>query len=162
MKSWITPFHTYENGWVSLPIYDITGLPEIIEVKSKKLKLKDEFHITMMAARDLAPSLNADDPVEAEKQLVADFVEFQKTNDLSRYTPSDVYRFVKRDDRETVIQMVEVPGINELYYFLRQKYNVDLPTQPAHITLYKKDGYRGIGLLSDEEIDRDSEIIEII
>jgi hypothetical protein len=50
---------------------------------------------------------------------------------------------------------------SEFHISLGQKFQKELPAQVAHITLYTLQPNAGIGILSVEELQRDSEIVEV-
>jgi hypothetical protein len=58
--------------------------------------------------------------------------------------------------------MAEVPNLDKFFEKLRDKFHKDIPLQPTHLTLYVNRPERGIGLLSDDELKRDTEPIEIV
>jgi hypothetical protein len=152
----ITPQHNYDNGYIGLVNIAREGLPDKIVVEGYELLKKREFHVSLMAVKHLAPMLKADNPKRACETLKQDFLDFAKTHDLRGFRLTGEHRLVKRDTRVTVVAMVDMPGISELFEALREKHNVAFPIQPTHITLYTLQPGAGIGLLSAEELQRDS------
>ena len=157
----ITPYHSHSYGYIFLVIKDLTDLPTKIEIDGKTLFKKEEFHVSLMALKHLVPLINAGTNNVTEDDLVQDFIDYQSTADLSQFQPTNEFRYVKRDGRETVIAMVNVPNIEGLFERLRIKYCVDIPTQPTHITLYSLRPDASIGILSQFELERDSKQIEL-
>lgn len=157
----ITPYHNHDNGYVSLVLKDIGELPSEITVNEKTLLRKGEFHVSLMAIKNLLPLINAVDTNVTEDDLVRDFLEYQSSVELSDYTPTNEFRYVIRGERETVVGMVDVPNIEGLFEQLRGKYGVNLPTQPTHITLYTLQPEVGIGILSQDELAKDSKQINL-
>lgn len=157
----ITPHHSHDNGYISLVISDLADLPEQINVDGKTLLRKGEFHISLMALKNLLPLINAVNADVTELDLVQDFLDYHSNFQLAEYAPTNEFRYVIRDERETVVGMVEVPHINGLFEQLRAKYGVDIPTQPTHITLYTLQPEAGIGILSQDEIEKDSKPISL-
>jgi hypothetical protein len=69
---------------------------------------------------------------------------------------------VQRDEQKTLILMVEVPRLIDFFNQLERKYHKSLPLQPTHITLYTlPPDVIGIGILSQEELKRDSRPVPI-
>lgn len=157
----ITPHHNHDNGYISLIIKNFVTLPDEITVSQKTLLRKGEFHVSLLALKNILPLVNAVDASVSEDDLVQDFLDYQKDVELSEYNLTSQLRYVSRGERETVIIMVDVPNLGRLFDKLRAKYNVDLPTQPTHITLYTLQPETGIGILSNDELQRDSKSIEI-
>ena len=157
----ITPYHNHDNGYVSLVIKDFVDLPETITVRRKTLFRKSEFHVSLLALKNILPLMNTVDAKVNEDDLVQDFLDYQKDVELSEYSLTSQLRYVARGERETVVVMVDVPNLGGLFEKLRKKYKVDLPIQPTHITLYTLQPEAGIGILSNNELERDSNPILI-
>lgn len=157
----ITDHHNYDNGYIALVDLELANLPDQITVGNKILLKKSEFHISIMAIKNLAPLLNPDNVEAAAKQLKDDFVEFAKTHDLTQFSLTNEFRHVKRDERETVVAMVKLENLDALFSHLQQKYGIEFPLQPAHITLYTLQAEAGIGILSYAELERDSVQIQL-
>lgn len=157
----ITDKHSYGGGYISLRNFDLQNLPETISVDSYELLKKGEFHVSIMALKNLAPMLNPENPEQASEQLEQDFLEFVKTHDLADFHLTGESRLVTRDERVTVVVMVELKNINELFDYLRSKHGVDFPTQPTHITMYTLQPEAGIGILSQEELTDSSSVVDI-
>ena len=157
----ITDRHSYGGGYISLRNFDLQNLPETISVDSYELLKKGEFHVSIMALKNLAPMLNPENPEQASEQLEQDFLEFVKTHDLTDFRLTGEYQLVTRDERVTVVAMVELKNINELFDYLRSKHGVDFPTQPTHITMYTLQPEAGIGILSQDELTDSSLVVDI-
>lgn len=157
----ITPYHNHDNGYISLIIKDFVTLPDEITVSQKTLFRKGEFHVSLLALKNILPLVNAVDARVSEDDLVQDFLDYQKDVELSEYNLTSQLRYVTRGGRETVVVMVDVPNLGGLFDKLRAKYKVDIPTQPTHITLYTLQPETGIGILSNVELERDSKPVEI-
>ena len=157
----ITKQHSQGGGYISLRNFDLQKVPEKISIDGYELIKKGEFHVSIMALKNLAPMLNAENPEQASEQLKQDFLEFVKTHDVTDFRLTGEYRLVKRDERVTVVAMVELKNINELFDYLRSKHGVDFPTQPTHITMYTLQPDTGIGILSQDELESSSSVVDI-
>ena len=157
----ITPYHNHNNGYISLIIRDLVVSPNEITVGQKTLYRKSEFHVSLLALKNLLPLINAVDASVSEDDLVQDFLGYQRNFELSEYGLTSQLRYVMRAERETVVVMVDVPNLDGLFKELREKYRLNLPTQPTHVTLYTLQPEKGIGILSSGELERDSKPIEI-
>lgn len=135
--------------------------PDKITVNGNELFKKSEFHISIMAIKSLAPLLDPDNVERASELLKQDFLDFASTNDLTSSILTGEYRLVTRDERVTVVAMVDLKGVEELFQYLRQKHNIDFPIQPTHITLYTLRPEAGIGILSQEQFETDSIAVKI-
>lgn len=160
MKS--SPYAGYDIHYMYLRDLDLGELPTSIEVDGHTLILKSEFHISLVCAVRLAPLINKRGSDKVAAEIIEAFDGFVKEQPLTDYELSGELRLVKRDEKKTVIVMAKVPNLDKFFDSLRRKYNVDLPTQPTHITLYTLPPDNiGIGILSDEELRRDSIPVKI-
>ena len=157
----ITEKHNYDNGYISLVNLMLRNVPETIKVDGYGLTRKSEFHISLMALKHLAPMLNVSDEDAASGQLKQDFLDFSKTYSLDNFRLTGEYRLVKRDERVTVIAMAKLEDVDTFFDYLRTKYSVDFPTQPTHITMYTLQPEAGIGILSSDELARDSVVVNV-
>lgn len=157
----ITPYHSNDYGYIFLIVKHLADLPAQIEVDGKTLFKKNELHVSLMALKHLVPLINIGTNNVSEDDLIKDFLKYQSTSDLSHFQPTNIFRYAKRDERESVVAMVDVPNLEGLFEMLRIKYGVDIPTQPTHITLYTLQPEIGIGILSQSELGRDSKQIDL-
>jgi len=157
----ITKYHNYDDGYIALANIRLKNTPDKLLINGNELYKKSEFHISIMAVVELAPLLDPEDIERASELLKQDFLDFVATNDMTQFTLTGEYRLVTRDDRMTLVAMVDLQGIEELFEYLRRKYYIDFPTQPTHITLYTLQPGAGIGILSREELENDSVSVEI-
>lgn len=153
----ITKYHNFDNGYIGLVNLTLKNLPKTIEVKGHTLLLKDEHHISMMCVKRVAPFTNLSNQEAVQLQIVEDFKQFIKKYALTEFTLLPEFRFVEREEKKTVIVMVEVPHLEEFFNEIRLKYDTQhVPLQPTHITLYTLQPNAGIGIFSEEEL-QDSE-----
>ncbi|MFZ1812485.1 MAG: hypothetical protein WAU02_03145 [Candidatus Saccharimonadales bacterium] len=152
----VTQRHNRDDGYIALVDIVLQELPETIHVGALALTKKSEFHVSLMALKHLMPLLGV-----SEDELVHDFLEFQKDHPLIDFALTSEFRLVRRHERASVIVMVDMPEIEKLFVFLRAKYRRDIPTQPTHITLYTLQPETGIGIFSNEALQRDSQRIDV-
>lgn len=157
----ITPYHNHDTGYISLILKDPIELPSEIAIDEKVFTRKSEFHVSLMALKNILPLITFVHPAVTEADLVHDFLDYQYNVELSEYIPTTELRHVVRDERETIVGMVEVPGIVGLFDQLRAKYGVAIPTQPTHITLYTLQPEVGIGITSGDQLASDSTVIDL-
>lgn len=158
-EGFVTLNHTFKNGYISLPI-DIKELPLEVDIEGFVLQKKSSFHVSLVCVKRVAELISGDQEIIAE-EIVDTFVKFVASSQLSELRFLDVYRLVKRDERVTVIRMVEVPGLSDFFSLLNSKFRMNVPIQPTHVTLYTLQPDKGIGILSREELERDSHEVMI-
>jgi hypothetical protein len=153
----------FENvaGYIVWPDIKLENLPLTIVVEDKKLILKEELHITLVMAKRLAPLVNEDNSETIQEEIIKMFDAFTSKNTLKTYELTNELRLVKRDDKMTVIVIVKVPELEVFFDELRNKYSMNLPTQPTHITLYSLSPEVGISILSDEVLQHESKPVNI-
>lgn len=157
----ISANHNYDNGYISLVNIVLPGLPIKLKVNEFELLLKSEFHISLICVKRIAPLIDNQKASEIEAEIETFFKDFIKTIPLTDYNVSDVYRLVQREERVTLVVMVDVPGIKQFFEALEAKYGIELPLQPTHITIYTLQPEAGIGILSIEELEKDSKIVDV-
>lgn len=157
----ITTRHNFDAGYISLVNINLSRLPETIDIGRYTLLRKNEFHISLLCLKQLDEILDPD-TVEAKKEVIKKtFLDFEKTHHLIDFELSGEYRLVKRGDRVTIVAMATVKYLEELFNEIRARTNLDFPTQPAHITIYTLQPEAGIGLTSQEQVEKESEKIDI-
>ena len=65
----ITDKHNHDNGYISLINVNLRNVPEKIETDGYKLLKKGEFHVSIMALKNLAPMLGQQEKRNLEMQL---------------------------------------------------------------------------------------------
>lgn len=153
----ITNRHCLYYEYITLCDINIRNIPDTIEVDSLNLVKKKEFHISLVCLKHLAPIVDFNNTEVATKKLLDSFVNFEKDHDLVHFSLTGKYRLVKKDSRVSVVAMIDMPVINDLFDYLSKETGVILPVQPTHITIYGD----GIGLLSDGEVESISQSVDI-
>ena len=137
------------------------GLPVSISLQKEKLLLKSEFHITLINAEEIAKLIDQDNASKIEAEIVTEFEDFIRENPLEDYKILPIFRFVQRKERKTIVALAKVPNLVNFFERLKKKYQTNIPLQPTHVTMYTLQPEVGIGILSNEELERDSKLIEI-
>jgi hypothetical protein len=114
---------------------------------------KEEYHVTVVGKK-------------TQERLLAEGV-LDEVVDLLENTPpwniisfDDIFsiRNIETDGNgnqvieESIIQLVTLHGLDEMYDQIREVAGLDIPTPPAHITLFTKNADRGIGLYSNIQL----------
>lgn len=152
----ITSRHNCDDGYISLVDIELHQLPETISVDEYQLLKKDEFHVSLVCLKQLDEMLAPDVLGDKKEAVKNSFLEFERSNPLVDFKLTGEYRLVKRKERVTIVAMVSMPGLEELFTKLRADTGLNLPTQPAHITIYTLQPNVGIGLTSLQQIEAES------
>lgn len=105
--------------------------------------------------------ISPDNPDIASQQLLQDFTSYTKNHDLTSFKLTGEFRLVKREDRQTIIAMVELGGVSHLFSHLQDAYQIDLPVQPTHITLFILRPGASVVILTNEKLKTISQKINI-
>ena len=141
------PLILTERDSVIAPVH-IEGLPARLVALGRTWQRKHEFHLTALT-RARMERCGADE--SAWRAAAA----FAVGRSLAPVLPTREVR-IARDERsslQTVIVMVQCPTLVDLFRELRELTGVELPSLPAHITLYSNDPAQGIGLADRAELE---------
>lgn len=158
------PYDLYEKGfgYIRLENLELGELPKDLAVDGDELVLKPEFHISLVWAGRLAEMIDIQNKDKIKIEIIQEFEKFTKEKSLVDYELTGELRLVEKGSQKTIIAMAKVMNLEAFFMRLNQKYGSKLPLQPAHITLYTLPTDKiGIGILSDEELQRISKVIEI-
>lgn len=154
MHHMITDWHNFDSGYIALVDLDLGDLPTTIDVAGETFFRKKEFHISLVCTKRLADMVDPNRKQEIEADMVERFKKYVEHTPLSNYTLLPELRIGHhKDGRKSIIIMANVPGLEGYFDELRQAYGKELPLQPMHVTLYTVPESRGIGFLSQQEID---------
>lgn len=129
--------------------FDLEG--NTVYLEGIPLEPKDELHITILS-RDAADTLsqhlekNPEDEDRVRRLIDETRWEYRK---LDRF-----YHVREEPGVETIIQMVEIPGLASFFNQLSQIVKVELGRPPTHVTLYMRGTQKGIGLPTQAEFER--------
>jgi len=157
----VSEFHNYDNGYIARVNVTLQNTPEKLDVKGQSLLLKGEFHISLICAKRIAALIDPENKESLQAEILAEFKKFILKHELKDFSLLPEFRFVEMDTRKTLIILVEVPDLDLLFTHLEEKYGTKLPLQPTHITLYTLQPEAGIGILSHEELEQYSELVEV-
>lgn len=155
-------YYNYKNKFITLANLSIRDISESLELAGERFIVKSEFHITLLAVRQIAEIIDPQNVEKLQLEIVQDFYTFVEKNPLVDYELLSDVRLVTAGDNKTVIVMTKLKGIEDLFTLLEEKYRTALPAQPTHITLYTlpSDTF-GIPILSYEELESISSSIDV-
>jgi len=140
-----------ESGSIRLGLDSRLFNPFSAEVmwNSFRLGKKEEFHVTLLHAKQsskLAEVPNDD--------LAAFFNSFVEESPISLISFIDDFRYAEEQEKKTIVIRCIVSNLNKLFVLFNQTYQVQLPVQATHVTLYTLQKNAGIHIGSDEEMGR--------
>lgn len=157
----ITESHTYDGGYISLPISAPSDLPPTIVFEDETYHIKNEFHISLVCVKRLSPMVAGVKAEEAEKKIVHLFKEYAKNHPLDSYVLTHETRLVAKGARRTIVVMAHVDGLYGLFKFINEQLGTNFDVQPAHVTLYTLQPGKGIGILNSSEL-RATTVVDIL
>ena len=150
------PLQGVEQGRLLLKVEGANiSIPRSIKLFADQndFKPKDEFHVTVLGKRT-QEMLAAEGVADIATSLLEDVTCWS-------FATKDEFlllRNVEIDDNggqiieESIIQPVAILELDDLYDDIRQATGLDVPTPPAHITLFTKNADRGIGIYSGAQL----------
>jgi hypothetical protein len=114
-----------------------------VTLEGRRFEPKDEVHITILS-REAAEAVRQhleENPEQGERlrRLIDEtHWEFQKLDSF--------YHVWEEPEAETIIQMVEVPGLPAFFKRVGEMVVKEIEPPPAHVTLYLRNTEKGIGL----------------
>jgi hypothetical protein len=131
-----------------IPIPGALLLPDLFMFRGRRYVRKSELHVTIVGSR---AKLDAAAQREAAKRV--DFV----------VSPTGFFRVARNEDRRSLIEMVEVAGLEAYFVRLERSLRLcrgEIPRPPTHVTYFtEKAGGRGIKLSTVLELERLSKAI---
>ena len=149
-------YHPEGYLWFILPEERFTALPGVVEVAGETFKLKSEFHVTVINARRLAHMIAAEHQEsisELERQIQGHLVKYLQGQSIEFVGFDDDLRLASSGDRKSIAVRVHMRGITGFFKYLESLYQVSIPAQPTHISLYTITG-AAVGIDTDQQMDR--------
>ncbi len=150
-------YYAHPEGylWLVLDPGKFLDLPESLEVGGQVFQKKDEFHVTIINARGIARTLAEGDVKKEDflkeelKRLLAEYV---RTHTLSFSGFVGDLRLAKTAERTSIAARCRIQGLGGYFETVRRVLNVDVPVQPAHVSLYTVTG-KAVGIDSTQEME---------
>ncbi len=145
--------YQYVQTYIGLPV-DATvfaAFPQTISWQGEKLLKKDDFHVTICKGADIFTKARIEHII-GEKKLFELFNVFIESCPIRLLSFSDDFRFVQDDarGRKAIVVRCQMSNLNELFFKLNHEFEIEMPIQPAHVTLYTLQKNIGIHIPSEE------------
>jgi hypothetical protein len=140
--------HIVEGTSLVVPVI-IAGLPEEIDALGRSWRRKREFHITAASAQVIERAGRGRDDTWDRVTRAA------SGRSIGRIRARREIRRVRHPDKpdlETLVVMVEAPGLAGLHRELSAALEADLRPPPAHVTVYSTDPVAGIGIDDERQL----------
>lgn len=150
--------YAYGKGYIYLPVV-INGLPEKISVENIELTRKSSFHSSLVCVKDIIKQYG-NTVEDLENNIIEAFCEFVSKQDVSLIKFVDEFRLGEDGEKRSLAVMCEVSNMEMLFSCLQKKLNIEIPTQPTHITLYTLQQDVGIGFPSKGVLGQKSKVVD--
>lgn len=159
----LSPDHSYYERFQSITLHDLQleGVPEHIDYAGELYGRKGEFHVTIMSIKRTAARIDPSRTEQLTRELIALFKSYIAKNPLNNWHLLGEYRLVEDIGTKTIVTMAEVEGLKELFETIGDHYGVDIPMQPAHITLATQDNHPGIPVNTPTQLEEISKVISL-
>lgn len=147
--------YKHSDEYISLNTPLAFALPKSISVGGETLLLKDSFHMSIHCIKDTRGAY----PEISTQEVQDHFDNFVSKNPIHLKNLKPELRYCTQGEKRTIVVMVESENINEYFLDLNKTFNINVPTQPTHITLYTLQPNKGIGLTSPKDLDEKTTII---
>ena len=139
-----------ESGSIRLGLGSGIFAPFPSEITWNGLQLvkKEEFHVTLLHARE-TPRLTH----VSNEELASFFDSFVERNPIGLLSFLDDCRYVEEYGKKTILVRCTASNLEELFAACNDAFRVQLPTQPAHVTLYSLERSVGIHINSGEKME---------
>ncbi len=156
----------FGNGYICLEI-QIPEIPETLMIEDSFLTRKTKFHVSLLALKTI-PNFEI-----LQKDIIEYFCDFISEDSIKFTGFSGEFRFVQREEketsdqisqgeyRETVVAMCAISNMDLLVENINKRYNINLCSQPTHVTLYTKQKDLGIGINSQKDLEKLSKVVQI-
>jgi hypothetical protein len=125
-----------------IPLAGALRLPDLFEFRGRRYVRKSELHVTIVGSRG---KLDVSAQFDAARR-----VEFKVAR-------TGFFRIARKDDRRSLIEMVEVAGLERYCVELERALGLrrgEIPRPPTHVTYFtEKAGGRGIKLSTVLELE---------
>ncbi|OGM96344.1 MAG: hypothetical protein A3B86_04360 [Candidatus Yanofskybacteria bacterium RIFCSPHIGHO2_02_FULL_38_22b] len=147
-------------------LLEIKGnLPDLIldgdlalKIERKGFEKRKELHITVLGFKSGKRIREALEKIPDKETIIEALIGMAENTEWTFDVNPERFH-ISKNERESIIQMVKLDGIDNFFDRLNGLLNTDIETPPPHITLYTKgvderSGMSGIGINSQEEFEK--------
>ena len=151
--------YAYQNGYIGHGLESalFAQFPKTVEVEGYKLTKKSEFHVSLICVKEYAPRLVQEKGIEleeAERGLLRSFAQFVEKTPVTLNRFENEFRLVEQRERRSVVILCTMKNLEELFAEINKTCGLDAPVQPTHVTLYTLQPNVGIGISSEEGMNK--------
>lgn len=147
----------YKNGYLHLPItLKSNTLPKALQIRDITLQIKSSFHVSLVCIKNI---VEGSDIENLEEKIINLFCEFIQEHEVAFESFTGEFRLAQReeDGRKSLVAMCNIRNLKMFFDTLNSTFNLNIPYQPTHVSLYTLEVDKAIGLNSQEDIERMTE-----
>ncbi len=156
--------YRFGKGYITLPVsLDSYSLPETMMWNGSTLLKRDTFHVSLVCVKEIAPVLANKKGVtlsEAEDQIVLLFNQYVTEKPIEFLSFKPELREAREGEKQSIVILCKVSNLEAYFKLLNETFDLEIPVQPTHITLYTFQKNVGIGIISDEEM-KQTEFVDL-
>ncbi len=153
----LDPAYEYTQGYVLSWRPMIPGLPSRLSIDGHAYIVKPKFNCSLVAVKKLIPQIIERDHLSGEdaQKVVTDAV-FTAVNtvkpEFQGYLNDVRIGDKPSEDKRSILVMVRVTGISEVFRQINKALNLHQPAQPVHVSLYTAENGLPLGMTTPEEL----------
>jgi hypothetical protein len=140
------------GGNVAMPLR-VAGLASQFTFRSETYHLKEEFHCSLVCVKCIQAGSSDREPSKLGQQVLEEVEVVRKQHEPTFLGYRDELRHVTKNGRQSIVIMVNIANLEPIFEHLRKKLDVELPSQPTHVTLHSTVPNYGIGIPSQEALE---------
>lgn len=128
-------------------------IPDQIIFNEKTFVINTFLHVSLVCVSKIIEKYNVLIP-NFENKIINDFCEFSRDNKVKKVEHTDDFKFVSKEDKETIIVMCKIPNLDKFFELINKKYELNIKYPPTHVTIYTLPGKLGIFLTDENDIKK--------
>jgi hypothetical protein len=153
-------YHPAGYLWHVLPVEKFRALPDTVEVQGDKLFKKSEFHVTVVNVPFIAQTIQKDEMLlpDAIAKVLDIFQTYLKEHPISFKEFTGDLRLAKSEERESIAARCILDNLEGYFEQIRAETGVDVPVQPAHVSIYSREKDAAVGIDTAVEMESFAQI----
>lgn len=132
-----------ESIWLPVSEKLFVDFPEKIVWDGVSLQRKSEFHVTLLQVKNVAALADA-----SSAEAIDFFNTFVARKPIEFVSIFNDFRYAKESEKKVILVRCVVSHIEELFAALNDTFDINVPIQPPHVTLYTLQRDAGIHINS--------------
>lgn len=147
--------NSLDSIWSPIDSSVFDAFPATVVWEGQTLLKKDVFHFTVLHVETACELIEKSEELQrssTEEKITTFFNTFVAENPIKLISFQDDFRYAQKGERRTIVLRCIASNIPEFFAALNKKFNIKMPTQPMHVTLYTLQKNGGIHIPSNAVI----------